>query len=173
MIFDQLKKQVGYVFLILSVCACTKESPLNKKLADALYINAVIYTSNPLSPYADAMAVKHGKIIYVGSTKNLQKQYTADSVVDLKGRFVMPGIIDAHAYPGLVAIIGELNDSGFTLPTESREVLFKALKQYAIVHAEDPFINLGDWDVGTFLPEGPNKKDLDVIFPDKPVLLTD
>ena len=89
------------------------------------------------------MAVKHGKIIYVGSTKNLQKQYTANSVVDLKGRFVMPGIIDAHAHPGLVAMIGELDDLGFTLPTKSKEILFKALEQYAIVHADDPFINLG------------------------------
>ena len=85
----------------------------------------------------------------------------------------MPGIVDSHAHPGLVALIGEIEETDPGLPMDSKESLFAALRQYAEALKDEPVIVLGAWDIAMFLPEGPDKADLDAIFPSQAVVLTD
>lgn len=84
------------VLLIIQSCG-GKE--VVKNPADLVLINGIIATVEDYNPSAEAVAVKDGKIFAVGSTSEIEK-YVGDStrVIDLKGKFVMPGFNDSHAH---------------------------------------------------------------------------
>ena len=140
---------------------------------DTLYLNAELYDVAAGVARTRAFAVSGTDIVFVGSSEEADRKIDAQATVDLAGRFVMPGIVDSHAHPGLVALIGEIEDSDEGLPTDSKENFFDALEQYAELLKDEPLVVLGAWDVAMFLPDGPNKSDLDAIFPDQAVVLTD
>lgn len=72
--------------------------------ADEVYVNGNVYTVNSDQPWAEAFAVEDGKFTRVGSNQEIRKLADAKTkVVDLKGRFVMPGMIDDHIHPGFGA----------------------------------------------------------------------
>jgi predicted amidohydrolase YtcJ len=68
--------------------------------ADRAYRNGVIFTAEEGSALAEAVAVRDGVIMYVGSNRNLLPHLGPHTqLIDLKGRFVMPGIVDGHMHP--------------------------------------------------------------------------
>ena len=156
--------------LLLGACVSSEQETV---VVDALYLNAELYDVATGATSAKAFAVSGTDIVFVGSPQEAHSTIDASTIVDLGGRFVMPGIIDSHAHPGLVALIGELDDSDAGLPTDTKENFFTALRHYAERLKDEPLIVLGSWDVAMFLPDGPHKKDLDAIFPDQAVVLTD
>jgi len=156
--------------LLLGACVSSEQETV---VVDALYLNAELYDVATGATSAKAFAVSGTDIVFVGSPQEAHRTIDASTIVDLGGRFVMPGIIDSHAHPGLVALIGELDDSDAGLPTDTKENFFTALRHYAERLKDEPLIVLGSWDVAMFLPDGPHKKDLDAIFPDQAVVLTD
>ena len=64
--------------------------------ADKIIKNAKIYTADRNNLQAAALAVKDGKFVYVGDEAGLSDY--EGPVVDLGGRFIMPGIIDSHVH---------------------------------------------------------------------------
>jgi predicted amidohydrolase YtcJ len=67
--------------------------------ADLVITNARIYTVDPTRPVADAMAVRDGRVAFVGSERGaLALRGSNTRVVDLDGSTVIPGITDAHAH---------------------------------------------------------------------------
>ena len=64
--------------------------------ADMIIKNAKIFTSDKDNPWATALAVKDGKFIYVGDETGLSD--VEGEVIDLNGKFIMPGIIDSHVH---------------------------------------------------------------------------
>ena len=68
-----------------------------------VYTNGRIYTVNDAQPWAEAVAVRDGKYVVVGSADDVAT-VTGDStdVIDLNGAFAMPGIGDTHIHPALV-----------------------------------------------------------------------
>lgn len=161
---------VGLLGLLLAACSTTNTKP---RIVDTLYVNANIYNSEAASSKLQAFAVTGTDIVFVGSKRSAEATLAPARTVDLAGRFVMPGIVDSHAHPGLVALIGEIEDTDPGLPMDSKQSLFAALKQYAELLKDEPVIVLGAWDIAMFLPEGPDKADLDAIFPNQAVVLTD
>ena len=68
--------------------------------ADIVFTNGKIYTVNKKSPFTEAVAVKDGKFMEVGSAKDIEKFVGKRTrVVDLGGAFAMPGFIDDHIHP--------------------------------------------------------------------------
>ena len=68
--------------------------------ADIVFTNGKIYTVNKKGPFAEAVAVKDGKFMEVGSAKDIEKFVGKRTrVVDLGGAFAMPGFIDDHIHP--------------------------------------------------------------------------
>lgn len=67
--------------------------------ADLVLIKGVVATVDDKNPLAEAVAVKDGKILAVGSTAEIEK-YIGDStqVIELNGKFVMPGFNESHAH---------------------------------------------------------------------------
>ena len=68
--------------------------------ADRVYRNGVIFTADARNSTAQALAIRDGRIVYVGSNQGLAPFVGAATVsVDLNGRFLMPGLVDGHMHP--------------------------------------------------------------------------
>jgi predicted amidohydrolase YtcJ len=68
--------------------------------ADKVFLNGIVYTADLRHPWAQAVAVSNGNIVYVGSS-NEAKAYAGPRtrVIDLKQATLLPGIIDSHIHP--------------------------------------------------------------------------
>jgi predicted amidohydrolase YtcJ len=68
--------------------------------AERVYLNGVVFTADARSSTASALAIRDGRILYVGSDAALARYIGPATVkVDLQGRFLMPGLIDGHMHP--------------------------------------------------------------------------
>ena len=67
--------------------------------ADLALINANVVTMNPAQPVAEAVAVKEGRIVKVGSNQQIKQLIGEKTEVrDLGGKTVVPGLIDTHIH---------------------------------------------------------------------------
>lgn len=149
---------------------------VEEKQFTSIYTGGTIFTAEPESPRAEALAVKNGEIIFVGNKADALRLEGQNRVFDLQGAMVMPGLVDAHTHPGLVSILGSgdpVVDAAEELKYGSKEEFFAALSEAAKTNPGKGPLMLGPWDVAMFLPGGPNKRDIDAIFPDRPVVIQD
>lgn len=163
--FTLIKTVCGWM-LLLSVFSCQQKKGYN---ADLLVKNACVYTVNKQFAIAEAFAVKDGKILVVGKTADLEKNYLAKEVLDAAGKSVFPGFIDAHSHfyeygMGLQTI--NLKDIG------SWAEIVDSVQRYAKNNTDGWIIGNG-WDQNRWkTKQFPNKQQLDVLFPERPVLLS-
>jgi predicted amidohydrolase YtcJ len=76
------------------------------KAADFVLVNGFVWTVDPSFPVATAVAVRNGRIVYVGNDRGAHEHAGAGTeVINLKGRMVMPGIHDGH-----VAVLSDAGD---------------------------------------------------------------
>lgn len=135
--------------------------------ADQVFTNGKVYTVNAAQPWAEAVAVKGKKIVFVGSTKDA-KSYVGKQtkVTDLAGKMLMPGFVESHTHPTVAWLT-----IGADLQTDDKQEMFRRLKQWADENPQSPVVRGFGWRYGIFPQEGPDKKALDSLFPDKPVFL--
>ena len=151
--------------LLISACNQHKSNP-----ADTVLIHARIYTINPEEPWAQAMAVREGKIIAVGSDKAIAAyRGPSTKVIDAGERMVLPGFVDSHVHMMAGAAQLEqvsLNDAKTTGDFQ------KILKDYAAAHSEKTWIQGMGWVYSVFGKGGlPDKKLVDEVIPDRPAYL--
>ena len=81
--------------------------------AECIYYNGKVVTAGS-APAAEAFAVKNGRFLAVGSTADVKKTAgPATKLVDLKGRTVLPGLMDSHTHP----ITAALSEKDGAIPT--------------------------------------------------------
>ncbi len=142
-------------------------------------VNARIHTGNERAPVASALVVQADRIVYVGDRDTpewLHAVQPGTRVYDLKRHIVIPGFIDGHTHPALTAIFGSGDpaaDERDNMPGPNRAETLRWLRRYAKAHPQQHMVVLGYWDVASFLPGGPNKRDLDAIWPKTPVVVFD
>ena len=157
---------VGLLGMLTASCMSGGDGA-NQESADLILTGAKIFTSNKQQPWAEAVAIKNGRFIYVGDSTGASKYLFDDTQsVDLKGRLVIPGLVDAHAHPGYI----DVEHFGEILETSEEEML-AAVKKYADEHPDDDWLRLCCWPVGLYVEgsQGPDKKKLDAIVRDRPV----
>ena len=163
-----MKKELVFLFLLFWVCSCEVQ---HIETADVIYINGRIYTVNEAQPWAEAVAIKDGKFIKVGSNNDVLALKGEKTIaIDLKGQFAMPGIVDMHAHPftGVDMGIGGLNLNN----PGDLEAITNDIEKYVQAHPEKDVILGGNWNVGgIFKNDSPDKKLLDEIAPDVPIFL--
>jgi predicted amidohydrolase YtcJ len=127
-------------FLLLALGTSCSQSLSVDQFADTLIINGNIYTVDTLLPGAEAVALRGGRIIDVGSTADLMVlRGDSTEVIDLQGRFMMPGFIEGHGhFSGLGYSLINLN----FLHTSSWEEIVQMVAE-AAAQAEP-----GEWIVG-------------------------
>ena len=110
---------------------------------DYIMHHGKIYTCDSSFTILEAVAVKDGKIFATGTSQDLLNQFKPDSVVDLKGQAVFPGLIDAHAhFYGYGKGLFEVNLWGCTSEVD----LINRVKSFASEHPNLPWIIGRGWD---------------------------
>ena len=137
--------------------------------ADYVLTNGKVYTVNEKQPWAEAVAVQGNKLVFVGSSKDAKSFVGKDTrVADLKGRLVLPGMIDSHLH----AISGAAVSSGvWVADIPDIDGVLAAIRGFADAHPENNVIF--GWGYGNTLfgPEGPSKELLDKAVSDRPVYI--
>lgn len=159
-------------FIVLAVsalvAACGQEPATES--TDWVLTNGRIYTVDEDRPWAEAVVIRDGVFAYVGDDAGAQA-FVGDSAkaTDLRGRMVIPGIVDAHTHPGQI----DLTRYEATFDADTREEFMAELEAYARENAGEGWLHGCCWPVQEFVDgdEGPDRRELDPIFPDRPVWL--
>lgn len=160
-----MKNSLLLMFALLVFSSCTKKP----QKADLLVVNAKIFTVDEEFSIVDAMAIRDGRILATGSTSKLQSRFIPAETIDMQGKFIYPGFIDAHCHfvgYGLMLQTVDLRDS------HSFDDMLRRVQNHAQLHPEGWVTGMGwdqnDWPDKRF----PTNNELNALFPDKPVLLT-
>ncbi|MGX5539680.1 amidohydrolase [Bacillus wiedmannii] len=184
-----MKRKILLICLILSVVwisACTPgvgegengSAVLPNQLPkNVVFKNGTIYTSNGKQDIVEAVAVKEGKITFVGSNKDVEGFINEDTkVVDLQGRFVLPGFVDNHNH------IFEAKSPAAGNCSVSPDASLQEQRSYLKACKKD--VKTGEWISGTGFSLEELLKDMDEkseqqtplqvlneLFPNNPVLI--
>lgn len=142
--------------------------------ADLVLVHGRIYTLDANHPWVEAVAVRGGRYVAVGSdaqVRALAGEHTR--VIDLKGRMLMPGLIDAHvhALEGGAELLYNCNFSPSFSAGRIKEVLSECHRRMP----PGDWIRGGSWDSDFFAHQKIDspRRWLDAIFGDRPVTLKD
>ena len=166
-----MKKHVLVIIMlcigILETTACGRRQGAP---ADTVMVNARIYTVNAKDPRAEAMAVRAGKIIAVGSNKEIAAYQDASTeVIDAKEHMVLPGFIDAHVH--MLAGAAQLTQVSLN-EAKTIDDFQKLIKDYAAAHPGEEWIQGMGWYYSIFGHDGlPDKKLVDEVVSERPVYL--
>ncbi|KYP13142.1 amidohydrolase [Flavihumibacter sp. CACIAM 22H1] len=161
---------------ILLLAACRHKTVSNA--ADTIYFGGDIVTMEGDQPtYVEAIAVKDGKIVFTG-TKNGAGDFQGDSteMLDLQGKSLYPGFIDAHAHFGAFSL--QAIGANLLPPPDGTVVDIASLVQTLKAWASPENIALTGWIFGTgydesVLKEGrhPTRQELDQVSAEHPIII--
>ena len=149
--------------MLVIMTGCVKER------VDLIIVNAKIYTVDSSFSIARSMAVKDGKIVWVGDDAR-ESGFASDRIEDIHGGAIYPGFIDAHSHfsgygEGLVRWCDLRN-------ANSWEEIVKRVKQFSEGVKGEWVLGRG-WDQNLWKSKDfPTKALLDELFPTTPVALT-
>jgi predicted amidohydrolase YtcJ len=157
------------LLLVPSIVAAQQQP--QQQPADLIVTNARIYTVDESHPLADAMAVRGGKVQFVGSTRAAMALRGASTrVIDLNGRTVIPGMVDAH---------GHVDNLGLALRTVDLTGTSSYDEVIARVAARAKTMQPGQWIIGRGWDQNdwgdtrfPTHDKLTAAVPNNPVYLT-
>jgi predicted amidohydrolase YtcJ len=162
-----MKKACLLTVITLAVIAVSCDN--SKQPADMIITNARIWTGNEAQPYAEAMAVSGDTIAAIGSSREVMRFNSgASTVIDLGGRFIMPGFIDSHIH----MLQGGENLASVQLrDADTPELFISRIKEYAATLKPGEWILGGDWD-GKGWETLPHRDWIDSVTPDNPVFVS-
>lgn len=156
----------SFIYALLSVAvlaSCGK-----KEQADLVVFNAKVYTVNSKFDTAQAFAIKDGKILAVGNTDDIKRQFEANENIDALGKAIYPGFIDAHAH---FFGYGQSLQTADLRETKSWEEVIQRLTDFAKTHPDGWLIGNG-WDQNDWVNKAfPTNEQLTRLFPNRPVIL--
>jgi predicted amidohydrolase YtcJ len=120
--------------------------------------------------WVEAMAVRHGIILAVGDTAAMTAlKGAATRVIDLRGRTVLPGLHDVHVHP---IFAGTREQRCRIAQGSTLEETLRRVKECVAKAGPGKWVTGGQWDVSA-LGRIPDRKLLDAVAPNNPVLLED
>jgi predicted amidohydrolase YtcJ len=164
---------LGAAIVTGASAASEQDRHRSNRAADTVLKNGAIYTVDKRWKVKDALAVRDGKIAFVGSNKRAKSYIGPNTkVIDLKGRMVMPGLEDHHVHPsggGNVLLSCTLNYQALTLAQFQEKIT--ACLDASRDKEPDGGLTVNAWAVQSMLPAGfvPTKADLDVLNTSRPI----
>ncbi len=170
-----MSHRTGTAILIWMVTVCGANAIAAELPADTIYRNGKIYTVDAHNSTHESLAVRDGKIVYVGDgTGVLQFVGPTTKVVDLGGRMLMPGLVDGHMHP----LSGGMKILGCSLDYEALTIAqFQARIQACINTTSDQnpeaWLEVENWFQQNMLPAGTevSREDLDMLQTQRPILV--
>ncbi len=135
-----------------------------------LLVNGRFYTMDEAAPRASALAIDDGRIVAVGNTASLLDRFSTFNTLDLGGRCVIPGLVDAHVHFQSYAL-GQQQVDLFEVAS-LEEALARVQAQVAVT-PQRRWIRGRGWHQELWSDRAfPTAVDLDHVAPEHPVALT-
>lgn len=154
------------IFASLAILACTST---NSPTPETIYTNASIWTGVPNATRAQALAIRNGEIIAIGSNETIAKlRSDSTRIVDLNGAFVVPGFMDSHTHfmsGGFQLASVDLRDA------KSPAEFAQRIADFAKNLPEGRWLTGGDWDHEMWGGELPQRAWIDQLTPQHPVFV--
>ena len=147
----------------------------SSSLADRVYRNGVIFTADAHNRTAEALAIRDGRIVYVGSNQGVAPFVgAATASVDLKGRFLMPGLVDGHMHPleaGAQLLKCSLNYESLTVAELQQRV--QACLDHAASEEPNAWLEVVSWFQESMRPAGvkTSRATLDALKTTRPIIV--
>jgi len=156
------------LFCVLLISILTISSCNQKEKVELIITNAKVYTVDNGFSITESFAVKDGKFVQVGTTEEILSKYQSSQILDLEGKYVYPGFIDAHShFYGYCMTLLQADLRGTKSFYEILEIIKKHDEKYNSEWVLGRSWDQNDWEIKEF----PTKEKLDELFPDKPVYL--
>jgi len=143
---------------------------MSRQDADLVLRGGAVYAVDAARSWAQAVAVRDGAIIAVGTDAQIGGLTGAGTqVIDLAGRMLLPGFVDAHVHAsaaGLERLRCDLSEA------HGLDDYLTVVRRYAQASPEAEWITGGGWSIGVFPGGAPSRRDLDRVAPDRPVFLS-
>jgi predicted amidohydrolase YtcJ len=155
------------LILLLTFTTITSCHFKNKQ-ADLILHNAIIYTVDDAFNTYEAIAIKDGKILALGTEREILNEYDAPQIIDCGKKFIYPGFIDGHChFLGYGRTLQEVNlDS-----TQSFAEVIERVKSFRPSNSRGWIIGRG-WDQNDWVDQSfPSRAILDSLYPTIPVAL--
>ena len=158
------------IFILIAIATGYLVMHSASRTASILFLNGTVYTFDARNSVAEAVALSGNRIVGVGTTEEISRHFTSNHVVDLRGKTVVPGLIDGHCHIlGEGSALHNLNLVG----TASAEEIAEIVKQRARELQPGQWIYGRGWDQNDWeVKEFPSASLLDRVAPDNPVYLT-
>jgi len=173
-----MRRPLRAVFLaasLLSTLLAAAASSPNASPADRVYRNGVIFTADAKNETTEALAIRDGRIVYVGSNQGLAPFVGAATVsIDLKGQFLMPGLVDGHMHPleaGTQLLKCSLNYESITIAELQQRV--QACLDHDASKDPDAWLEVVSWFQESMRPAGvkTSRATLDVLKTTRPIIV--
>jgi len=143
---------------------------MNDQPADLVLRGGAVYTVDAARSWAQAVAVRAGRIVAVGTDEQAGRLTgPGTEVIELGGRMVLPGFIDAHVHAsaaGLERLRCDLSDA------HGLAGYLEIIGGYARANPAAEWITGGGWSIDVFPGGVPSRHDLDRVVPDRPVFVS-
>ncbi len=136
--------------------------------ADLVVTGAPVWTADAAGSWTDAVAVRRGRVVALGSDAVRELAGSRTRVVDARGGLVLPGFQDAHVHPPFA---GRQRRQVWLNDTVGLDAYLDQVAAYARTHPDEPWVLGGGWSMEHFPGGTPRKEDLDRVVPDRPVFL--
>lgn len=165
------------LWLLLSATACKPQGAADirgeataKAPADLLIRDAGVYTVDPARPWAEAVAVRGGEIVFVGDLAGAEALIGPTTrIISQPGGMVLPGFQDAHIHPYTSGL--DHFDCDLDLTPIAIEVYVAKARECYEIMGEREWIHGGGWNLTAFGANPiPHKSLLDAVIPDKPAV---
>lgn len=159
-----IQRLISTILIIMVLGSCKHD----RSSADLILKNGVIYTADSGFTIYTAMVVNNGKIVELGDDKFILENFSSDSIVDLEGKPVYPGFIDAHSHFYGYADMQRYADLS---AMSSFEDLLDYIQNFYQNHPTGWLVGRG-WDQNKWPGAAfPVNDELNILFPDIPVVL--
>ena len=137
--------------------------------ADVAFVGGAVYQVNSARSWAQAVAISGEKILAVGADDDIRPLIAnSTTVIDLRGRMLVPGFQDAHVHAsggGLDKLRCDLTE------VHGRAEYLRQIGAYAKAHPDEEWITGAGWYMDAFPGGIPTRTDLDEVTGDRPAFL--
>ncbi|MCI0445107.1 amidohydrolase [bacterium] len=156
---------------ILAICffAFVSLSATPPKIADVILASTQVWTADTNKPWAEAVAIKYGRILFVGSTKDAESfRGPKTEWIEMPGKLVVPGFNDSHIHLLGGALSLERVD---LIEDQTLEAIQNHIRQFAKENSNRPWVLGRGWFYSAFPAKLPTKEQLDAAVPDRPAYM--
>ena len=160
---------MSFALLAILLLSPLVAAPAPEPAADLLLTGGRVWTADPSRPWAEAVGVRGGRVVFVGHDAEAARlKGPKTKTIALRGRLVTPGFEDAHLH----LMSGARNLERVDLAEETTLAgLQERIRRFAEANPKSPWVVGRGWVYGSFPGGLPTREQLDAIVPDRPAYM--